>query len=498
MDFLDPRKQRSYRIRLMIGYGLVTVAIALSTVILVYGAYGYSINTKTGDIVQNGLLFVDSKPGGADIYLDGTFQRSTTSARLILPAKTYTLTLKKTAYRDWQRTFVLNEHSIGRYVYPFLFPVELNGAPLKTYSRAPKLMSQSPDQRWLLVEQADSSAQIVSFEEYDTRDVAKASRIINLPSVVLTNYDQAHSSLETVEWSSDSNHFLLKHSTQSSSEFIIVDRLEPSKSININRLFKVVPYQVTLRDKKVEQLYVFDQAASSLQVADIARAVVHPPFLKDILAFKAYGSNLLTYITAVGAPPGQVVARIWDQGKTYPLHNFPSGSKYLIDAAQFQGHWYYIAGSNTSQRINIYKDPLNGLKNPAVTKAIPLISLNNAGVTEVSFSQNTRFIAAQAAQKFAVYDIEEQNSYNYSVSAVLDSAMHWMDGHRLIGVSSGNIQIVDFDGTNPQQLVHTLFNQAGYFDRSFNHLFTLVATPGSGSVALQNIELRAGVDLPKP
>jgi hypothetical protein len=67
MDFLDPRRFRKQKIRLMVGYILIAVAIGLGTVILVYGAYGYGINTKTGDIVQNGLLFVDSKPGGADI-----------------------------------------------------------------------------------------------------------------------------------------------------------------------------------------------------------------------------------------------------------------------------------------------------------------------------------------------------------------------------------------------------------------------------------------------
>src|SRR3990167_1733050 len=105
MDFLDSRKRRSHKIRLIIGYVLMSIAIGLGTVILVYDTYGYGINTKTGDIVQNGLLFVDSKPGGADIYLNGRSQNSTTAARLILPAANYTLQIKKSGYRDWQRTF---------------------------------------------------------------------------------------------------------------------------------------------------------------------------------------------------------------------------------------------------------------------------------------------------------------------------------------------------------------------------------------------------------
>src|SRR3990167_6869978 len=67
MDFLDPRKRRAHHIRLMIGYGLMAVAIVLTATILVYWAYGYGFNTKTGGVVENGLLFVDSAhhPGGA-------------------------------------------------------------------------------------------------------------------------------------------------------------------------------------------------------------------------------------------------------------------------------------------------------------------------------------------------------------------------------------------------------------------------------------------------
>ena len=123
MDFLDPRKRRAHNIRLIIGYVLVAIVIGLATVIIVYGANGYGINTKTGQIVQNGLLFADSNPGGSEIYLNGTDKNTKTAARLILPAGNYTLTLKKDGYRDWTRQFTLSEQSVARYVYPLLFPI---------------------------------------------------------------------------------------------------------------------------------------------------------------------------------------------------------------------------------------------------------------------------------------------------------------------------------------------------------------------------------------
>src|SRR5436305_1855331 len=124
MDYLDPRKRQAYHARLIVGYVLLAIVIGLATVIIVYGANGYGINTKTGQIVQNGLLFADSSPGGAEIYLNGTDKNAKTASRLILPSGNYTLSFKKDGYRDWARKFTLNEQSVARYVYPMLFPVK--------------------------------------------------------------------------------------------------------------------------------------------------------------------------------------------------------------------------------------------------------------------------------------------------------------------------------------------------------------------------------------
>src|SRR6202043_3968492 len=100
--------------------------------------------------------------------------------------------------------------------------------------------------------------------------------------------------------------------------------------------------------------------------------------------------DLLTYITDNNMPASQVQARIWNNGPTYPLYSFSAGNHYLIDAAQYAGHWYYIAGSDTADRVNIFQDPLSDIKNPAIGKAIPLLALRILGATKVSFSANER------------------------------------------------------------------------------------------------------------
>ncbi len=495
MDFLDPRKKRAHKIRLIVGYFLMAIVILLSTIILVYAAYGYGINTKTGQIIENGLLFTDSKPSGADIYLNGQLQAGKTAARLVLSAGNYTLTIKKSGYQTWQRNLTLDEHTISRYVYPFLFPLKPQLTPLKTYTSIPGMVTETPDRHWLLT-QAETTTGGVSFEQFDTTALAQPSTTLTIPKSLITSSTEP-SAFKEVEWSTDNNHLLLQHSYGDSKEFIVLNRTNPDQSFNVNKLFKVDPSEVALRNKKVDQLYIYDQAAGSLQVGDTGQATLDPPFLKNVLAFKPYGSSIITYVTDVGAPTGKVIADIWDNGKTYPLYSFDPGTKYLLDAAQYQSHIYYIAGSNTTERLNIYKDPEDSIRNPSYGKAVPLIALSDLGATDAHFSENTRFVGVQAGQNFAVYDFETGDSYSYTLKAPITAPLTWMDGHRFIGQSGSNVLIMDYDGINQVSLTPTLFQTGGYFSGDYNQMITFAPTPGASTAVLERVDLRAGSDLPK-
>lgn len=491
MDFLDPRKRRAHSTRLMVGYVLVAIAIGLGGWLLLKAASGYGVDPRTGDIVQNGLLFVGSRPGGADIFINDGRRSSQTSSRLILPAGNYKLTLKKDGYRNWERNIVLNEGSVARYVYPFLFPQEPQPKTLKTYSKNPPFITQSPDRRWLLVQRPETSGGSITFDEFDTDDLTKPPRALVVPNGLLSSL--TNSAFQEVEWSTDNKHLLLRHAFSGGDEFVIFNRDIPAESINVNKLFGITPSDVALRNKKIEELYIFLQKSADLQIGNTTDSGI-TALLKGVLAFKSNGPNLIAYITNQNTPSGQVAARIWDGNQSYALYTFKAGSQYLVDEAQFQGHWYYVVGSNTDERVNVYKDPLDSLRNPSIGRAVPLLSLNILEATKVTFSNNTRFVAAQAGQKLAVYDLEAQDAYRYTLENPLADILHWMDGHRLIGASGGTIFVTDYDSTNQQQLSPTNYQRGGFFDSSYEQLFTTTAT--ENSVVLQRIDMRAGVDLP--
>ena len=91
---------------MFIGYGLMAIVLGIGSTILLYRAYGYNRDPVTGNIVQNGFVFIDAHPEAADISLNGKF-RGVTSQRLDIPAGDYSLDLTRDGYRSWHRDFTL-------------------------------------------------------------------------------------------------------------------------------------------------------------------------------------------------------------------------------------------------------------------------------------------------------------------------------------------------------------------------------------------------------
>lgn len=487
MDFLDPRHRKSHQVRLIIGYALVSIAVILGTIILVYSAYGYGINTKTGDIVQNGLILTDSQPSGAGVFLNGQYQRATTASRLVESSGDYTLSLSKTGYIEWKRSFSLNEHSIARFTYPILFPQKPQITSVKTYASQPPLVTQSPDQHWLLVEPPGT----LSFDEYDVTDLTKPPLVLDLPSDLVAT---SAGSLSVVEWSKDGDFLILKHQYDGGDEFIVLSRAKPADSYNLNKLIKLDPTEVAMQNHKVGTIYVYSQPAGTVQTADTSSGQLAAPILHGVLAFTPYGSNQLAYITDNGN--GKVQARLWSGGKTYPIYTFATGATYLLAAGQYKGATYIAVGSNTEERVNIYKNPLNDITNPTIGRALPLFGLRQAGGDKLLFSENSQMVSVEAGQKLAVYDLQTNTPYRYDLSQPLDGSMRWLDEFHLIGSSNGSIFVMDYDSTNPIiSLSATSLQDGGYISKDSKHMLTLRSS--TGGTELVNIDMRAGADLPK-
>lgn len=482
MDFLDPRKKRSHRIRLFIGYGLIAIGITIVTMFLVYATTGYGFDYSRRAIVQNGLVFVSSHPESSTIYIDGQ-ERGGTDGRYVLEEGRYTLELKRDGYRSWKRDFSLEGSSVERFIYPFLFPQQLVSKDLAAFNAVPDMVTQSPDRHWMLVHQQES---FNSFLVIDANTKENQSTSISVPTTVLVPRPGAQT-LEMVEWSTDNRHVLIKHNYAGGADFIMLDRENPGASVNINNVFGHAFTQIALKDKRSDQLYVYDANNGLLQTADLKNSVLNP-VAAHILAFFPYGNETLLYVTKDGAAADKVLVKMVQGDGAYTLRTLPVSPLYLLNIAEFDRKLYVAIGTSAESRVYVYQDPVGSIKKGGyITPPTKALLKVDGGAEYVSFSANTRFVVVQGGSKFAVYDAENNRQFRYDTGLPLaeHTKATWMDGHRLNLTSQNKLYVFDFDGTNRQELNAVHAGVRPMFDRDYTALFTLspsLATPDRSAV----------------
>lgn len=495
MDFLDPKLRRRHQIRLYIGYALMAFVILLTSSILVFSAYGFDVDRKTGEVIQNGLLFVDSAPDDAQVVLNDQIQKDRTNNRFSVPAGDYSLKIQKQDYRVWNRSFAITGGEVERFTYPMLILNTLKPVEVAAYDAPPTLVTQSPDRRWNIVNQGNS---LTNFTEYDLNTIndqtgAPQSRTFTVPNSTYTQAEGAHS-IELVEWSTDNKHFLIKHTFATGFEYIVVSRDQPTTSVNVNQLLGVAPTNVTLRDKKFDQWYIFTQTGGLLQTADAKKMIKE--VAKDVTAYKSHDDNTVLYATPSKDGKTQQVMLKQDD-KTYRIRDIAPGVTQL-DIARYDGKWQVVVGSDGDHKAYVYTDPVEMMNSNDGRPAAPAAVLKaNGPLSWVGFSQNARFMVAQSGQHFEVYDAEYKQYFQYDIKQPFDAGtkVDWIDGHRMVARSNGQAIIYDFDGSNQQTLLPTLPTAPLVFDRDYTVLYTFDASKTTaGKTAFNSTQLRLDTD----
>ncbi len=451
----------------------MAVAVAMATWLLLNSSFGYWVDPKTGDVIQNGTVFVDSQPGGSTVFLDGVAQNNRTATRLALPGgHQYTVRLEQDGYRSWARTFSLDGRSIERLVYPLLIPTKLQTTDAQLYASSPGLSSQSLDHRRLLVQQP---GQTYTFDLYDLNSPSNAPAAIAVPVAILTDPNKA-ATLSVVEWAGDNRHVLLDKLSGDSHEFIMFDTETPASSLNINTALGIAPTSIRLRDKKFEQLYIYDSNGGVLRNADTKARTISGPILNGVVNYRSFGQDLILYATKEGAAAGKINFRVRENDKaSYLLKSIPDATVYSLDIDVFDGTPYFVVGGDTSDAVFIFRNPLPALKGQTSTPLLVSSVLRLKSPQFASFSNNGAFISTQSGAEMVVYDIEGDRQFKVSLNHAITLAdkIAWVDGYRFTFTDGGNSYVVDFEGSNEQKLMPASSTAGPYFAPDYKNVFSL-------------------------
>ena len=466
MDFLDPKKRRSYNIRLFIGFVLIAIALILATVILALITAGYTINRKTGQVIQNSLVYINSQPVSSSIYINGV-NSGTTNARFDLSAGNYTFKLQQPGYHTWSNTIALYGGQVEQLNYPFLFPTNPVKTIISTISSQPEMATTTPNRQWMLV---SVPAQTASFSLINMNNTKTPITTVAIPSNLLATTASTNT-LSLMEWSTDNQHVLLKDSYAGGYQYIMFDIVDPTQSFNVTKLFNTTSFTtIRLDNESYNKLYLYNQTTGALDLGDVTAKTV-TPILNNVLNFWPYGTNQILYATNDQKDTTKVDANLWNSdGVNFTLRTLPVASSYLLNMASYSGNLYVVVGSTASNYGYVYKNPKlldtdsNELPLPFTLLVLPSASEN------VTFSTSARFISMQRGSQFAIYDILGDTHYRYNTGLDFASGQlaTWMDGNRLTAIVNGKLTIWDFDGTNQVAFVGS---DAGYLP-AFNQGYT--------------------------
>jgi len=473
MDFLDPKRKRAHRRRLFVGYVLMAIAISMGTLILLFTAYGYDVDRKTGEVIRNGTFYMASKPSGAKIDVDGKRQSSDTSTRLDLPGgKQYNLVLSKDGYKKWIRLVALESGTIEHVIYPILIPETIKQTELQLYASAPALASQSKDFKKLLVQQPGQQS---VFDLYDLQNPTSSSKVLAIPNSAITSPNM-NGTMEVVEWSSDSKHVMLKRTYDNKVDYILLDTEDAAKSKNVNATFSVTPTKVQMIDGKTDSLYI-QQADGSLRRAVLDGSVLSEPVLSGVITFDSIGKDIILYATPSSAPENSVSFRIRTNDElTYLLKTVPVSTSYTAAIEEYDNTPYFVVGGNAVDAVFVYRNPIDAVKGQKNTPVLVNAVMRGKNVSSVAFAPKAhRYISAQSEQGMVVYDIE--NDRQFTFKPVAGAQLSWMSEYQFSYNDQNSLFMIDFDGSNAQKLADVNSGMIGYLAPNFERAFSLSPSP---------------------
>ncbi len=488
MDFLDPKKRRQRDILNLVGYGLIAIALVFAVRILFYQASGYGIDTK-GKVVQSGLVFVASSPSGAEVRVNGALNKAQTNARLSLVSGMYDIKMSRDGYHDWEQTVNVDGGQIVRLDYTTLFPKNLVTTTVKKYEGTIGLVTQSPDRRWLLVQQPGSD---MIFDQYDLKNPKQAPTQLVVPADVAVSGTVNSWTLN--EWSNDNQHVLLSHSHDGVSEFVLLDRTDMAQSVNLNTSFNINPTRVNLIDKKFDRYLVFDATAQTLKKVSIDNPEPQP-YLTDVLEYQSYGTDTIVYASSKTTTDGKVGIVMLLGTKSYFLREVSGGTSYLVNLTKYDNSWYVAIGAKSENKVYVYKNP-NIQLSSTLGQLTPISVLKTVAPSKLSFSSTTRFVMAENGSEFSVYDAEVNKTYHYDTKLPLDAPQayaNWMDGARLSYVSGGKLVVFDFNFTNVQPLIKVDPSRLPFFVPDYKTVYT-VGPAANGAQSIDSTALRTPAD----
>jgi hypothetical protein len=478
-------KRRQLIARVLV-YTLMTISVLVIVVVLMMVILGYSFNRKDGRIEQGGLLQFASVPSGALVTLDDIQMGSRTPSKASVEAKSHSVRMDLTGYRTWQKSILVHAGGIGWLSYARLIPSDIKPESLRTFPKVASSLA-APDRKWIAVQEDASvpSLTLANVESDTTRYTT-----LSIPAAAITvAQTEAPQTFAIDSWGGDDEYLLIKHSFDTDkAEWIVLNRNDPEKSINLTSSFAVSPTKVLFGDRNGRDLFV--QTDALVRKIKLDSKTLSGPLAENVEEFTIYDNSTLLYVTkpdAAAVSQRHVGYRTDNMETPQTIYSYPASTTNLhLSFGDYFGKRY--VGVTHDKTMDVFSGTLPHDTTKANLKREVQVQLTG-DTQRLSMSRNGRFVVAQLPNGFVTYDIELQkhDTTVFKQAPAVERKLQWLDDYMVWSDGANTLRFYEFDGANQQDIMPVVEGQAATLSGNDKYIYGF--NTAEGGLALVRAKL---------
>lgn len=448
--FKKPTKKQRI-IRRIILSTIATLSVIIIATVAILFMLGFRLDSGNGRLEQGALLQFDSRPNGADVYIDGSLLGSRTATKQTVVAGTHTIKMTKAGYQDWQRTLDLTAGTLTWLDYTIMVPTN---RPIQTVSTYQNLagLKMSPDRKWAL---AQLQADVPTLQLIDLRSEDVKFSDIVVPAAQYSDATTANvtHSFSIESWDTGSRYVLIKHLYQDQTEWLVLDTQNSSQTINITRLLGANFRSLQFAGTSGKALYGLT-IDGAIRKVDLSAATLSRVFISHVESFSLFDNTVISYVGIDPSDATKRVAGIYRDGDeaAHVLRSVPAVNEVplKISTSKYYSDDYVAIAEGDA--VTILKGRYPASSSQDTTSLVTFASIELSGaVSSLSFSPGGDYVVAQSGTNFKSYEIEHSRE-DVGAFKVSDgsaaSQLKWLDSAHLWNDDGGDLKIRDFNGIN--------------------------------------------------
>lgn len=463
--FKRPNKQLFILRRVILSI-VATISVLIIVTVSILFMLGYRLDGGNGRLEQGALLQFDSRPSGADVWIDDKRLSSQTATKQTVLAGVHTVKMTKFGYEDWSRTLTLDAGTLTWLDYIRFVPTDRPVEPVASYKSLAGL-TFSPDLQWALALEDQSNP---TFELIDLRSENVKTSELTLPSDLYSKATNPKTSkFSMYRWNSDGRYIIIQHAYDKSSEWLMVDTQDLRRSENITRMMSVGFKDMQFTGTSGMNLYGLT-SDNVVRKLDLSAETISRALVRNVSSFSVYeDTSTISYVGTDANDKTKKVAGIYKDGETDSTvlrTASESNAPLAIALGRYFGDTYVAIAEGTKVDILTGTLPSANTKDPTGLRNHASFSLTD-NVTALSFSPAADYVLAQSGAQFVTFEVEHLRSAMGTIDTAEGksaTALRWLDEAYLWNDDNNSLIMRDFDSSN----IHTIMPVATGFDASLS------------------------------